>query len=81
MTGKLLSREKINLVLVYAMSVFLVVAVIGQLVSMIWSKQTFGTDVADAADASGWLYAAAFLSMFGLALSDHKKTDGARRPD
>jgi hypothetical protein len=81
MSGKLLSREKINVILVYAMSVFLVVAVIGQIVSMILSKQTLGTDVADAADASGWLYAAAFLSMFGLTLSNHKKADRARRPD
>jgi hypothetical protein len=81
MTGKLLSRDTINVVLIYAMGMFLALAVLGQIVSMIWSKQTFGTDVADAADASGWLYAAAFLSMFGLTLSDHKKADGARRPD
>jgi hypothetical protein len=79
MTGKLLSRDTINVVLVYAMGVFLALAVLGQIVSMIWSKQALGTDVGTAADISGWLCAAAFLSMFGLALSDHKSFDNTRR--
>jgi hypothetical protein len=80
MSGRFLSREKINVFLIYAMSVFLVIAVIGQIVSVVLGRQTVGTGVADAADASGWLYAATFLSMFGLTLSDHKKADRARRP-
>jgi amino acid permease len=79
MTGKLLSRDSINVVLVYAMGVFLVLAVFGQAVSMIWGQQTFGTDVADVAEASAWLYAAAFVSMFVFALSEHKSPDDTRR--
>jgi hypothetical protein len=80
MTGKLLSRDNINVVLVYAMGVFLALAVFGQIISMIWSKQTLGNDVGTAADVSGWLCAAAFLSIFGLTLSQHKSPDKTRRP-
>lgn len=72
MTGKLLSRDNINIVLVHAMGVFLTLAVLGGLVSLIWNKQAIGNDAGMAADASGWLYAAAFLSVFGLALTKHK---------
>jgi hypothetical protein len=69
MTGKLLSRDNINVILVYTMGVFLAVAVIGGMVSLILGKQVIGNDVGTAADVSGWLYAAAFLSLFCLTLS------------
>jgi hypothetical protein len=78
MTTKLLSRERINVVLVYGMGVFLTLAFVGGMVSLFLSKQA-GNDIGTAADASGWLYAVAFLSMFGLTLSDQRKTDGAHR--
>jgi ABC-type spermidine/putrescine transport system permease subunit I len=79
MSRKLLSRESINVVLVYAMGVFLTLAFIGGVISLFVGKQVVGSDISTAADASGWLYAAAFLSMFGLTLSDQKKTGGGHR--
>ncbi|HEY6831383.1 MAG TPA: hypothetical protein VI251_02735 [Pseudolabrys sp.] len=81
MTGKLLSRDNISVVLVCAMGVFLALAVIGGTVSLILGKQVIGNDVGTVADVSGWLYAAALLSVFCLTLSKQRSAGHTPRLD
>lgn len=70
MASKVTSRDTVNLALAGVMAISLVVALVGGLVAIVRFGQPDGAVATDVAEASAWIFAAAFLASFFLALRD-----------
>ena len=70
MTEKFTSRDKINLVLAGIMAIGLVVAIVAGLVAIVRFGQPDGATATFIAESGAWIFAAAFVVSFLLALRD-----------
>jgi hypothetical protein len=73
MTDKLTQRDKVNLALAGIMTIGLVVAIIAGLYAIFRYGQPDGTTATMLATTGAWVFAAAFLVSFVLALKDSIK--------
>ena len=70
---KAVSWHNVILILLPVMIVSLLLTIVTGTAALIWNGQPIGDKVADAADAFGWLFAAAFMTAFALAVLGERK--------
>ena len=70
MASKVTSRDTVNVILASVMAIGLAVALVGGLVAIVRFGQPDGAAATWVAETSAWIFAAAFLASFFLALRD-----------
>ena len=78
MPGKSFSRELIKFGLVAAMAVCLPLTMVGEAAALVFNGEPIGNDVGTVADVFGWLFAAAFLTIFLLVIVEQNRKGRAR---